>query len=244
MGKLFNMDSPIMRVLGKIADIMWLNLLTAICCIPIITAGAAFTALHYTCLKLVRDEESYVTKDFFNSFKENIKQGILLWLIVVFAGLFIAFDFWCLVTMTESGSMVGFPVIIVFAGLCVVTIFVLSTVTFLFPIQSHFSNTIKGTIRNSFMMSVLVLPKTVLMVVIMVLPMGVLILADYFQAFYSLIPIAILFWFSGPAYLMALLYNKTFKRFEPEDGDKNDDFTWSVDGGETAASEENEPKEQ
>lgn len=243
MGKFFNMDSPVMRVLGKLADIMWLNLLTAVCCIPIVTAGAAFTAMHYSCLKLVRNEESYVTKDFFNSFKENLKQGIVLWLIVVFVGLFIGFDFWCLVTMTETGSMVGIPVIIVFAGLCVVTIFCVCTGIFLFPIQSHFANTIKGTLRNSFMMSVLVLPKTILMVAIMLLPASVLVLADYFQAFYSLIPLAILFWFSGPAYLRALLYNKTFKRFEPET-EANDDFTWSVDGGESKEESDEPPTEQ
>lgn len=232
MGKLFNLDSPIMRVLGRIADIMWLNLLTVLCSIPIITIGAAFSALHYSCLKLVRDEESYVTKDFFKSFKENLKQGIVLWLLVVFAVLFIAFDFYCLTTMTEGGALQGIPVIFVFAGLCVVTIFVLCTVTFLFPVHSHFANTIKGTIRNSFMMSVLVLPKTILMIIISIIPVAILEAANYIQAFYTIVPLAILFFFSGPAYGCALLYNKTFKRFEPEQQDTNDDFTWSVGGGE------------
>lgn len=45
---------------------MWLNILTLICCIPIITAGAAFTSMHYVALKIVRNEESYITRSFSN----------------------------------------------------------------------------------------------------------------------------------------------------------------------------------
>ena len=43
--KLFNLDSPVMVFLTKVANLMILNLLTIICCIPIITVGPAVTAL-------------------------------------------------------------------------------------------------------------------------------------------------------------------------------------------------------
>ena len=66
--KIFDLDSPLMNVLNKMADLMWLNILTLICCIPIITAGAAFTSMHYVALKIVRNEESYITRAFFKSF--------------------------------------------------------------------------------------------------------------------------------------------------------------------------------
>ena len=62
--KIFDLDSPLMNVLNKMADLMWLNILTLICCIPIITAGAAFTSMHYVALKIVRNEESYITRSF------------------------------------------------------------------------------------------------------------------------------------------------------------------------------------
>lgn len=45
--KIFDLDSPLMNVLNKMADLMWLNILTLICCIPVITAGAALTSMHY-----------------------------------------------------------------------------------------------------------------------------------------------------------------------------------------------------
>ena len=60
--KFLDIDSPFMQVMGKVADLMILNLLTIVCCIPIITAGAAFTAMHYQVLKIVRNEAvSYTT---------------------------------------------------------------------------------------------------------------------------------------------------------------------------------------
>ena len=58
---IFDLDSPLMNVLNKMADLMWLNILTLICCIPVITAGAALTSMHYVALKIVRNEESYIT---------------------------------------------------------------------------------------------------------------------------------------------------------------------------------------
>ena len=73
--KIFDLDSPLMNVLNKMADLMWLNILTLICCIPVITAGAALTSMHYVALKIVRNEESYITRSFFKSFKTNFRQA-------------------------------------------------------------------------------------------------------------------------------------------------------------------------
>ena len=45
MGRLFDLDSPLFSGLNKLADLIYLNILTLICCIPIITIGASMTAL-------------------------------------------------------------------------------------------------------------------------------------------------------------------------------------------------------
>ena len=46
--------------------------------LPVVTIGASLTAAFYSGIKLVRDEESYVYKDFWKSFKMNFVQGFLL----------------------------------------------------------------------------------------------------------------------------------------------------------------------
>ena len=83
MGKLFNLDSPILKVLGTLADMCLLNIMTLIGCLPVVTAGASITAMHYVLLKMVRNEEGYVWKDFWKSFKENFWQGMAIGSILI-----------------------------------------------------------------------------------------------------------------------------------------------------------------
>ena len=75
MGRIFSLDSPLFSFLNKVADLILLNILTMICCLPIITIGASMTALHYVVLKMVRDEESYIVRSYFKSFRQNFKQA-------------------------------------------------------------------------------------------------------------------------------------------------------------------------
>ena len=98
--KIFDLDSPLMNVLNKMADLMWLNILTLICCIPIITAGAAFTSMHYVALKIVRNEESYITRSFFKSFKTNFRQATLIWLMILLIAAVLGGDYYII---TKSG---------------------------------------------------------------------------------------------------------------------------------------------
>ena len=68
MSKIFDIDSPFMRALTRVADLMILNFLMLLCCIPVITAGAGFTGMHYVLLKMVRNEEGYIARGFFKKF--------------------------------------------------------------------------------------------------------------------------------------------------------------------------------
>ena len=83
MRSLFDTDGLLMRVLTKIADTVWLNILFLICSIPIFTIGASITALYYVSFKTIKDEEGYITKDFFRSFKENFKQSTIIWIVLL-----------------------------------------------------------------------------------------------------------------------------------------------------------------
>ena len=91
--KFFQLDSPLMNFLNRMADLMWLNILTMVCCIPIFTAGSAITALHYMALKIVRNEECYITRGYFKSFKENFKQATAIWMIILVIIAVLAGDF-------------------------------------------------------------------------------------------------------------------------------------------------------
>lgn len=149
MGRFFNLDSPLMTFLSKMADLMILNLLTLLCCLPIITAGDAMTALYYMTIKMVKNEECYIVKGYFKSFKENFKQATIIWLIALVVGIIFAGDF-----MILRNSTVSFGKVIMVL-ITIVAVIYLFTMIYIFPVLSRFENTVKNTIRNSFLMSVL-----------------------------------------------------------------------------------------
>lgn len=205
MDKVFNLDSPFMRGLSKVADLVWLNILTIVCCIPIVTIGAALTAQHYVVLKMVRNEEGYVARSFFKSFKQNFKQATCIWLMMALFIAMLVVDIY--IFLYSSMEFPKFLVAVVFAF---AIIFLLVGV-YVFPVLSKFDNTVKNTIKNAFMIAILSLPKTILMIVIYALPIALVFLS------LQLVPISALFGCSGTAYLCAMLYNGVFKKFEPED---------------------------
>jgi uncharacterized membrane protein YesL len=197
-----NIDSPFMQALNRIADMMWLNILTLLCCLPIITIGPALTALHYMCLKMVRNEECYITKGYFKAFKDNFKQSFLLWLLLILVSGVLVGDYYIMrtgqfhtairTTITAASALIVF------------------TAVFLFPVQARFENTFFKTIKNAFIMSVIQFPKTLLMIVLYVVPIALLIFAP------QTTPFIFLFGISVPVYLSARLYNKFFKKLEDQ----------------------------
>ena len=75
MNKWFNLDSPIMMGLSRMADMVVLSALWFVCCLPVITIGASTTAMYYVALKMARKEDAKITAAFFQAFKSNFKQA-------------------------------------------------------------------------------------------------------------------------------------------------------------------------
>lgn len=210
--KLFNLDSPLMTMLTKLANLMILNFLTLLCCIPIVTAGAAVTALYYVTIKMARGDDPYIVKSYFKSFKENFKQSTIIWLIMLVIIVIIAMD-WKIVLNGGMSDTVGRVMKIM---LFVVTIFLLLTGLYIFPVLSRFENSVKNTIKNAFLMSILNLPKSVLIVILHFLPIGIVLISA------SLLPVSFLLGIPLVAYMCSLLYVKIFKRFEPEEEEQEE----------------------
>lgn len=199
---IFDIEGPLMRTLGKIADLMILNVLTLLCCLPVITGGAALTALHYMCLKMVRNEESYIVRGYFKSFKENLKQATLLWLLLLLAVGILAGD-----VAVMHYAVIEFPFAVRVAVL-IVGLVVLCTALYLFPFQARFENPIKVTIRNAFMASLAQFPKTLLMLLLLFAGPLMIMVSERFA------PVVFFFGISVHAYISALLYNNFFKKIE------------------------------
>lgn len=218
MGRLFNIDSPLMRGMSKVADLMILNLLVILTCIPIITIGASLSAMHYSLIKLNRNEGSYIAKMFFSSFKENLFQGTLLWLINVVGLALFSYDVYVFFFAPNTLP----PLALVFV-LVVGILFVMTTFYF-YPLQARFINPVGKTIRNAFFVMILNFPKSILIILIHAIPLLILLYSTFFA------PVVFLFGFTVPGYLAVKLYSKVFAKIEPEEPKVAEDMDFRVQG--------------
>ena len=116
MAKIFDLDNPVWRFMGKVFDMMVLTVLWVVTSLPVVTIGASTTALYYVGMKLARDEEGYIIKDFFRSFKENFRQATAAWAILLALGIFFAVDLtWYYQFKSGVGVMIFFMFVILTA---------------------------------------------------------------------------------------------------------------------------------
>ena len=62
MDRFFNMDNKFFTFMSRVADLIILNILCIVCCIPIVTIGPSISAMFYVTMKMVRNEESSLGK--------------------------------------------------------------------------------------------------------------------------------------------------------------------------------------
>lgn len=199
---MFKLDSPIMNFLNKLCDVMILNILVLVFSIPVFTIGASVTAGYYMCFKMVRNEESYMVKGFWKAFKDNFKQSTAIWLIILVAAGFLFADYRIVI---YSGLEFAQWIRI---GLVTVTVIIALGISFVFAVQARFSNTVKNTIRNAFLMALSHLPSAILFVASYAVP----VLLIYF--FPQVLPVIVLLAVGGVMYGKSFLFLKIFKRYE------------------------------
>lgn len=205
MGAIFNLDNPVWNFMGKVADLVILNLLVIVCSIPIFTIGASWTAMYFVTMRMVRKEESYIVRDFFRSFKENFKQATVIWLFALFAVGIFAGDVIIYRMIPEQIPKALMIAVLVLAYL------VLGTIIYVFPMLSRYHNTIKGTIKNAFLVSVVNIPYTIIFVLLMSIPF---IMAVFLV---ELMPFVIMVGFSLSAYVASIFWVRMFRKFEPQE---------------------------
>lgn len=210
----FNYDNPVWRFIGKLGDLVLLNLLWLVCCIPVFTAGAATTAVYYVTLKLVRDEDDSTIKSFFRSFIQNFKQATAIWLLILLAGSLVAFDLWFIMGGAAAGISGTLKTILtaVFGGMTLILLFI---TTYVFPLQARFYNTVKRTLFNALFMSVRHMGQTIMMLVVD----GFLVAAVYFALFVmpQAAMLLLLFGFPLIAFVNSYIFTPIFKKYIPEE---------------------------
>ena len=205
MKTIFHLDSPVMRGLGKIADLMILNVLYLLSCIPLVTIGAANAALYDVCARLSRDD-ALIWRHYWQAFRSNFKKSTAIWLILAAVAAILygcGIFYW-------SYNMPGKDVCMIM--LSVAACIWLLAYSWVFLLQARFENTVKRTLINALLCSFSYFPRSILMAIANAVPLVVfLFLPGYFLNYLF---VFLIFWFSCSAYLITLLLKKTMARLE------------------------------
>lgn len=204
MSKLFDQDNMFFAIMGVLFDLVVLNVLTLLCCIPIVTAGASFTAMHGVLWHMVRHEETYVARQFFDSFKRNLKQTLLPWIALLLVAVVLTVD--GMLAWSSGELRVPLMIGVVLAGVVVIGI-----AQYFFPLLSRYDNSTAGTLKNAAKLALGFFPRTLCMLVIL----GAFAVL-YAQFFVYIIPLLLLVGVSLPQYCCAWVYNWVFRRIDGE----------------------------
>lgn len=213
MSRIFDADNAFFRFMSRVADALILNLFFLITSIPIVTIGASYTAMYYYCTKAIGNEEGYLWKSYWKSFKTNFVQGFLMELFFVVVGVILYVDLKYLYGNAFNGGGFGWRLLF----FIVVGMAILAAVTFLyaFPLLSRFENTTFNIIRNAAFMSLRHLPQTVPLILIFGL-----------AAFigWAMFPVSIFFIVGAWVYVSSIFFYKILDRYMPKDERYDEDY--------------------
>lgn len=158
LNKLFN--NPFFDFMGNLADMVMLNLVFVLTSIPIVTIGASQTALYKIMLRKARKRTSFPIKEYFQEFKNELKQSTKLWLVFLITLVVLVMD---VMIVGSKANPIGI-VIYIFLFIWLILF------SYVFPLQAQFENTAKNTVKNAMIMSMKYLPFTLLIVFLNALP--------------------------------------------------------------------------
>lgn len=203
--KFFSVESFFYRFLMKFLDVLKLNFMWILFSLPVVTVGASTVAAMSVALKMVDDEEGYIGRSFLKAFKENWKQGTILWVITVIASYAVYLDFQLFEAVPEN------PVLFLVIGMVSAFVIILALL-YSYPLLARYENTLFKTIQNSLDISRKYFGRTLLLIVVV----GVEFLVFQFNSTMIFFGIII-----GPAFVIftiASFSKRIFQEIEKEPG--------------------------
>ena len=206
MDNFFNLDSPVMSALSRMADLIIANILFIITSIPIITLGASTTAL-YTVVRTPGEKQysSSVFKNYFKAFGNNFKKSTLIFLLLLIPAAIVVINLYILLVGLLENSIVNYII-------CAIPIVILLLVwNYIFPLTACFENSIRRTFANAFVLSVAHLPTTIVVTVLNLLPAVMFIFFTEF--FFKTLIIWVFIGFALITKVTSLLLDRVFARY-------------------------------
>lgn len=149
MFNFINYDSPAMHFMIKLKDLILLNLVWLLFCLPVVTIGPATTALYTVARKMAQGDWPKVWSTFTKEFRQCFRNSFLMSLcLLIPTGLLGLYLF-----MTISGTVRETLFLTILCGIASLVIgFVIS---YAYPLSAYFENTVGQTLKNAMLLSIM-----------------------------------------------------------------------------------------
>lgn len=203
MRDFFSLDGPFQKYGGMVADMVILSMMWFVLSLPVVTMGAATTALFFVSTRRIADREGYITSDFWAAFKANFWRATAVWMICLFVILVILANIFLFVDPEMGGPMFS----IIWPAQFIFLFELLIMLIYAFPLLARFDMSVKEIFKSAFFMANRHLPSSLLCLAMLVAIVGITLLA-----FPPLLLV-------GPglyAWLASYIIMRIFKKYRPE----------------------------
>ena len=184
----FRYDGGFYTYTAKIFDMLLLNFLWLIGCLPVVTAGASFSALYFVTVHSVRGDGDGVFGEFWRVWKRDMKASIPLWLAAL--ALFFVLLLNLGILRAQPPKLIWLFFIVFFA---LVLFFLTVFCCYLFPAMATFDMPTRWQLRLALFLSVKHLPLSLLLLgmfaaiyfSMLAVPLLILVLPSVFTLFIS-----------------------------------------------------------
>lgn len=204
--KFLSYDGLFARIVRYIWNLFLLNVCFVISCLPVITIGAAASAMYSVFLNT--SVESGVLRRYFRAFGENFKQATVIWLVFFAILVVLAANGYFLLTYRFEGNGILLTI-----G-AVVTVLFLSVLSFVFALQARFDNTPRQTMKNALILGIGKLLSGVLMSFVTLFP-AIMFLVDL-GVFVNVVAIWIPLGSALQFQINALIVRRVFRKLQPQ----------------------------
>jgi uncharacterized membrane protein YesL len=154
--KLFNPDNALMITMSQVTDCIFLSLFWALGCFPLFTVGASSAALYDAVYHGFRKGDKHSWSRFFRTFKSNLKASLLPGVVYL---VFFATLVWGLIQVWNAAAW-GKISFALFSAAAFLGILMLGILNVMFPLLSRFENSVSGLLRNTVLLALANMPRT------------------------------------------------------------------------------------
>jgi len=206
VNNIFEWNGPFYRFLAKIVDLLLLNALFLISCLPIVTIGSALTAMYSITIKMARNEDVSIIRGYVAALQKNFKQSTIIWLILLAVGVVLYMDYYYLNQYT------GNLLFLVKVSLGLFSFAYLLLFNFIFPYVARFENSVKDSIINTWKIALVHPIKTISVLMITMIPIITLWISVY--SFFFLLYFCLFIGFSFFAYINTFIILHIYEGYE------------------------------